>query len=124
MTFREVDRRVREHAGSPAIGCGRVRARAVLVVGPGEQDGTSLVAKLRGSDPVKRILVRATVSGAGVLDLRVNGETVQTLTAGETEAVLALANSMTDELSFAYAGEGFADIGRLDLERGFFLIVR
>lgn len=114
---RDVNRRLTVSSASPAVV--ETADRRVRLV-----DGTSLVAKLRGSDPVKRILVRATVSGGGALDLRVNGETVQTLTAGETEAVLALANSLTDELSFAYAGEGFADIGRLDLERGFFLIVR
>ena len=114
---RDVNRRLTVSSASPAVV--ETADRRVRLV-----DGTSLVAKLRGSDPVKRILVRTTVSGGGALDLRVNGETVQTLTAGETEAVLALANSLTDELSFAYAGEGFADIGRLDLERGFFLIVR
>lgn len=65
-----------------------------------------------------------TVSGEGALSVRVNGEIVQTLAAGDSVVRVALSGSGSDEISFAYAGAGFADVGRLRLERGLCVIVR
>ena len=114
---RDINRRLNISSVSPAVV--ETADRKVRLV-----DGTSLVAKLRSADPIKRIVVRASVSGGGVLSIRVNGEDVQALTVGETETVVELANSLTDELSFAYSGDGFADLGKMSLNRGFFVIVR
>ncbi len=114
---RDINRRLMISSVSPAVV--ETADRHVRLV-----DGTSLVATLRSSEPIKRVQVRADISGAGILSIRVNGETVQTLTAGVHEAIVALNNSLTDELSFAYAGDGFADLGKLSLDRGFFIIVR
>ena len=87
-------------------------------------DGTALVATLRNAGGIDKVRMRAIVSGGGALAIRVNGETVQTLAEGDHETQIPLAQTETDELSFAYAGDGFADLVKLSLDRGLLFIVR
>lgn len=87
-------------------------------------DGTALVATLRNAGGIDKVRMRAIVSGGGALAIRVNGETVRTLSEGDHETQIPLAKAETDELSFAYAGDGFADLVKLSLDRGLLFIVR
>lgn len=114
---RDISRRLAVSSASPAVV--ETEDRRVRLV-----DATALAATLRAPDSVEGARLRVTVSGEGALSVRINGETVQTLAAGDSEVRVSLSRSGSDEISFAYAGDGFADIGRLSLERGFCVIVR
>lgn len=88
-------------------------------------DSTSLSAALRTPNAAGRAaLVRVAVTGDGTLSVCVNGETADTLSAGESVVRLPLAGTGLEEISFAYSGNGHADIGRMSLENGFRVILR
>ena len=87
-------------------------------------DGTSLEATLNNLTGEAKFLVRATVSGTGTLSILVNGEVAKTIAQGEATLELALANAATDKVAFAYAGDGYADLGKMTLNRGALMIVR
>ena len=114
---RDVNRRLTVSSASPAVV--ETADRRVRLV-----DGASLVATLRNAGGVDKVRIRAVVSGGGALAIRVNGETVRTLSEGDHETQIPLAKAETDELSFAYAGDGFADLVKLSLDRGLLFIVR
>ena len=114
---RDISRRLMISSASPAVV--ETAERHVRLV-----DGTALAATLRNAGGVDKVRMRAIVSGGGALAIRVNGETVQTLAEGDHETQIPLAQTETDELSFAYAGDGFADLVKLSLDRGLLFIVR
>ncbi len=114
---RDVNRRLTVSSASSAVV--ETAERHVRLV-----DGTALAATLRNAEGVDKVRMRAIVSGGGALAIRVNGETVQTLAEGDHETQIPLAQTETDELSFAYAGDGFADLVKLSLDRGLLFIVR
>lgn len=114
---RDISRRLMISSASPAVV--ETAERHVRLV-----DGTALAATLRNAEGVDKVRMRAIVSGGGALAIRVNGETVQTLAEGDHETQIPLAQTETDELSFAYAGDGFADLVKLSLDRGLLFIVR
>ncbi len=87
-------------------------------------DSASLLATLRTPNAGRAALVRIAVSGGGSLVIRVNGETEHTLTAGDSVVRMPLSGTGSEEIAFAYSGDGFADIGRMSLENGFRLILR
>ena len=114
---RDVNRRLTVSSASPAVV--ETADRRVRLV-----DGTALAATLRNAGGVDKVRMRAIVSGGGALAIRVNGETVRTLSEGDHETQIPLAQAESDELSFAYAGDGFADLVKLSLDRGLLFIVR
>ena len=87
-------------------------------------EGTSLEATLNKLAGAAKFLVRATVSGTGTLSILVNGEVAKTIAQGDAETTLTLANPATDKLAFAYAGDGYADLGKMTLDSGLLLIIR
>ena len=114
---RDISRRFAVSAASPTVV--ETDANRVRLV-----DSTSLVGTLRNSDTTGAAFVKATVTGGGSLEICVNGEAVQTLYAGDGMVRIALPNHNSNEISFAYDGDGFADIGRMSLERGLRFILR
>lgn len=114
---RDISRRLMISSASPAVV--ETADRRVRLV-----DGTALAATLRNAGGVDKVRMRAIVSGGGALAIRVNGETVRTLSEGDHETQIPLAQAESEELSFAYAGDGFADLVKLSLDRGLLFIVR
>lgn len=114
---RDISRRLMISSASPAVV--ETAERHVRLV-----DGTALAATLRNAEGADKVRMRAIVSGGGALAIRVNGETVRTLSEGDHETQIPLAQAESDELSFAYAGDGFADLVKLSLDRGLLFIVR
>ena len=53
-----------------------------------------------------------------------NGEVAKTIAQGDAETTLTLANPATDKLAFAYAGDGYSDLGKMTLDSGLLLIIR
>lgn len=87
-------------------------------------DSASLSATLRTPNAGKAALVRVAVTGGGSLAICVNGETLHMLAAGDSVVRIPLYGTGSEEIAFAYSGDGFADIGRMSLENGFRLILR
>ena len=70
----------------------------------------------------KDYVLNTTVSGAGTLTITIDGETFATLTEGSAQTKLTL--DVNGMIGFAFAGEGYADIGRMRGTDGTLLLVR